>query len=123
LRRAHAGASLGRPLDPVAEGVTSREIGAEWDVAYGLYPHREHIRLSTRMDECGPLETRQIYSYGLGFMQSGDIMFNFNFVNHVFACNLSRPPAVEYVLGFNTLNPFTLRSRWTNPAPLTRLIL
>jgi hypothetical protein len=29
LRRAHAGASLGRPLDPVAEGVTSREIGAK----------------------------------------------------------------------------------------------
>jgi type I restriction enzyme, S subunit len=30
LRRAHAGASLGRPLDPVAEGVTSREIGAKY---------------------------------------------------------------------------------------------
>jgi putative alpha-1,2-mannosidase len=29
LRRAHAGASLGRPLDPVAEGVTSREIGVQ----------------------------------------------------------------------------------------------
>jgi hypothetical protein len=83
-----------------------------WDFAYGLYPRRHELKLSSRIDEFGPLETRQIYQYEMGIMPSGDVTFCFVFVNHVFACNLTRQSITEYLLAFNLLNEFTLRSRW-----------
>jgi hypothetical protein len=84
----------------------------DWDVAYGISPHRDHLKLSSRCDEFGPLETRQIYQYEIGIMPRGDVVLSFVFVNHVFACNLSRPPLTEYLLGFNANNEFSLTSRW-----------
>jgi len=88
---------------------------SEWDVAYGQYPHRERLMLSSRMDDFGRLETRQIYQYEMGMMASGDVVLCFAFVNHVFACNLSRPTLTEYLLGFNAKNEFALQSRWRVP--------
>jgi len=81
----------------------------EWDVASGIYPHREHLKLSARTDELGKLETRQIYQYEIGVMASGDVVLSFVFTQHVFACNLSRPSLDEYLLGFNVHNTFMLR--------------
>jgi hypothetical protein len=85
---------------------------SKWDVAYGLYPRPDHLKISSRMDEFGRLETRQIYQYEMGMMASRDIVLCFVFANHVFACNLSREPLTEYLLGFNARNKFALRSRW-----------
>jgi len=70
------------------------------------------LLISKRVDEIGPLETRQLYEYGLGVMESGDVMFQFIYGTTVFAINLSRPPATEYIVGFNLINSFALRSRW-----------
>jgi len=83
---------------------------SEWDVAYGLYPARDRLKLSSRVDRLGRLETRQIYQYEMGIMASGDVVLCFIFVNHVFACNLSREPLTEYLLGFNAKNEFSLQS-------------
>lgn len=84
-----------------------------WDFALGIYPKRSDLIISKRTDDFGPLETRQIYQWGLGVMESGDVMFNFIFETMMFAANLSRPPSLEYILGFNKLNPFCIESRWS----------
>ena len=83
-----------------------------WDFAVGLYPDRSHLTKSQRVDRHGPLETRQIYQYEIGMMASGDIVFFFMYATGIFAINLSRPPALEYILGFNELNNFPIVSRW-----------
>jgi hypothetical protein len=88
------------------------ELATRWDIAYGRHPGRQELKISSRVDEFGPLETRQIYQYEIGIMPSGDLVFCFVFVNHVFACNLSRPSITEYLLGFNARNRVSLRSRW-----------
>lgn len=84
-----------------------------WDVGYGIYPSRSDFIVGQRWDAYGPMDTRQLYQYSMGVMASGDIMLCFIYGQHVLACNLSRPPATEYILGFNVHNPFTLRSRWS----------
>ena len=83
-----------------------------WDFALGLYPDRKELTTFIRYDQIGPLETRQIYQYGIGVMASGDMMFSFVFATSVFAINLSRQSALEYILGFNNGNSFNLTSRW-----------
>jgi hypothetical protein len=85
---------------------------SEWDVGYGVYPRRRDLVLARRYDEIGPLETRQIYQYEMGIMGSGDRILCFGFMTHVYACNLSRPFLLEYLLGFNARNEFVLQSRW-----------
>lgn len=94
------------------------ERARDWDVAYGAYPHRRDIHLSRRWDALGPIDTHQLYEYSAGRMDSGDVMFCFIYVTSLIAVNLSRPPATEYVLGFNMRNEFTVRSRWGQPAPI-----
>jgi hypothetical protein len=89
------------------------ERANEWDVAWGIYPDRGDLLLSTRVDQFGPLSTHQIYQFEMGRMASGDVILCFVFVQSVFACNLNRPSIMEYLLAFNTGNRFTLRSRWT----------
>jgi len=84
----------------------------EWDFAIGLYPDREDLVIGMRVDRYGPLETRQVYQYSLGVMASGDVMFGFMYATSVFAVNLSRPPSLEYIMGFNDCNSFTISSRW-----------
>jgi hypothetical protein len=77
------------------------------------YPDRDDLVTASRVDQHGHLETRQIYEYGLGVMASGDIMFSFVYATSVFAVYLSRPPSIEYIMGFNNCNSFAIRSRWT----------
>jgi len=89
----------------------------EWDVASGAYPQRGHLKVSTRTDELGELETHQIYQWDMGVMASGDVVLSFAFTQHVFACNITRPPLDEYLLGFNARNVFTLHSRWPRWRP------
>jgi hypothetical protein len=79
-----------------------------WEVAYGLYPRPEDLVKSKRCDEIGPLETRQIYQYEMGFMQNGDCQICFVFINHCFACNLSNPSIQEYIRQFNRINEFQM---------------
>lgn len=83
-----------------------------WDFAMCLYPDREDLVCGIRVDDLGELETRQIYSYSLGQLQSGDVCFFFMYRTMMFAVNLSRPPALEYIMGFNERNPMTMESRW-----------
>ncbi len=80
-----------------------------WPVAYGLYPRRRDLLISQRYDELGPLQTRQIYQYSMGVMPSGDRVLSFIFINHCFACNLCEPQLLEYVMGFNALNEFSMK--------------
>jgi len=89
----------------------SRKV-ANWDFALGLYPNRSKLTTLIRSDHLGPLETRQIYQYELGIVNSGDVILNFVFATNVFAVNLSRPPILEYVIEFNRFNSFSLKSRW-----------
>lgn len=117
---------VGLELASLADGVNPYDSGFDaarkcarfgdaarhWDFGYGLYPRRRDLKLSSRVDEFGPLETRQLYQYEMGIMPSGDLVFCFVFVTHVFACNLNRPFIAEYLLGFNSINDFTLKSRW-----------
>jgi hypothetical protein len=87
-------------------------LAAKWEFAIGLYPNRDDLVIAVREDELGPLETRQIYSYAAGIMQSGDVTFSFTYETFVFGINLSRPTAQEYIEQFNALNNFELESRW-----------
>lgn len=79
-----------------------------WDLGYGHYPRRSDLVVSVRVDEIGPLETRQIYQYEMGVMSSGDKILCFAFVDHCFACNLSQPSLAEYLQGFNLRNEFRM---------------
>jgi hypothetical protein len=88
-------------------------LAGEWDFALGRYPHRSDLTKLVRYDIHGPLETRQIYQYEMGVMASGDLIFCFVFSDMVFAVNLSRPPMLEYIIGFNSANSFQLESRWS----------
>jgi len=85
---------------------------SDWDFAWGIYPNRRDLHVSSRVDEYGRLDTHQVYQWELGTMAGGDIILCFVFVQCVFACNLSRPPMLEYILGFNCRNSFPLYSRW-----------
>jgi hypothetical protein len=85
----------------------------EWDLAYGVYPRRKDLLLARRWDALGAISTHQIYQFDAGVMDSGDVMFNFIYATSMMAVNLSRPPATEYILGFNARNSFALRSRWS----------
>lgn len=88
------------------------ERARDWDVAYGAYPGRHDIHLARRWDGLGPIDTHQLYEYSAGTMDSGDVMFCFILATSIMAINLSRPPATEYILGFNARNEFALGSRW-----------
>lgn len=82
----------------------------KWEVAYGLYPDRQYLLVSSREDEIGPLETRQIYRYEMGEMADGRIIFCFMFINHVFAICLSEERLGSYTKEFNRTNDFALVS-------------
>lgn len=107
----------GDPYSPVFDAARRcaryGEGSNDWDMAWGIYPRRKDLYISPRYDELGRLDTHQIYQYGLGRMANGDVILSFVFVQSVFACNLSRPPIMEYLLGFNAINSFPLYSRWT----------
>ena len=79
-----------------------------WELAYGLYPHRDQLLISRSTDALGDLETHQIYEYSIGSMPNGDKILSFIFTNHVFACNLTSPSLSEYLNGFNSANEFRL---------------
>lgn len=83
-----------------------------WDFALGVYPNRSDLITDSRRDDVGEIETRQIYQYEMGVMESGDVIFSFVFGVCVFAINLSRPTLTEYILRFNDLNGFKLKSRF-----------
>ena len=55
----------------------------DWDFAIGLYPDRDGLPTRARVDHYGPLETRQIYQYGLGVVVSGDVLFSFVYATSV----------------------------------------
>lgn len=78
----------------------------------GINPSKDSIVESTRVDDIGPLETRQIYQYGLGGMPNGDVIFVFVYATMVFSVNLSRRTTLEYILSFNDSNSFVMNSRW-----------
>lgn len=86
---------------------------SSWDVAYGIYPSRADLIVGRRWGPDGPIGTRVLYQYSLGAMATGDIVLCFIYGQNVLACNLSRPPASEYILGFNMRNAFSVRSRWS----------
>ena len=85
---------------------------SKWNVGYGTYPRRGDLLIRTRVDEYGPLETRQIYEFYLGILPSGDYVLFFAFLIHCYACNLSRPSLDECLLLFNRENTFVMRGRW-----------
>jgi len=99
-------------FNPARECARFGTAADNWDFAIGLYPDPDDLLTTARVVEYGPLETRQIYQYGLGVMASGDVQFSFVYATSVFAVNLSRPSALEYIMGFNDRNSFTLDSRW-----------
>ena len=78
--------------------------GTSWEMGYALYPKREDLIISQRVDEYGPLITHQLYQYEFGRMFSGDFGFCFVYRQHIFACNLTSPSLTEYVVGFNSRN-------------------
>jgi hypothetical protein len=103
-------------VDPYSTGFDKARLcsrygndGASWEVAYGLYPRRRDLVKSKRLDEVGPLETRQIYQWEMGFMPNGDCQIFFAYINHCFACNLSNPSIQAYVTQFNIVNEFQMR--------------
>jgi len=98
-----------RQFDAARNCAREGRSAKDWEVAYGLYPKRGDLVTNRREDEIGPLETRQIYQYEMGAMPSGDRILMFLFINHCFACNLSRPALDEYLAGFNAINQFELR--------------
>jgi len=53
-----------------------------------------------------------VYEFQLGGLHSGDVIFQFMYSTMLFGVNLSRPPALEYIMGFNERNSFALESRW-----------
>ena len=83
-----------------------------WNVGYGLYPDRKDVVISTREDEFGLVETRQIYEYSIGAMPGGDIVFFFAFFTHCFQCNLSNPDLGESLFIFNQTNKFSMQGRF-----------
>lgn len=101
-----------RKFDSARSCARFGRMAHKWDFAMGVYPDRESLLTAIRVDEIGPLETRQIYQYGLGIMPSGNVVFYFMYGQFVFAVNLSRPPCLEYIMGFNNLNAFRVESRW-----------
>lgn len=78
--------------------------GTSWEMGYALYPRREDLSISQRVDEYGHLITHQLYQYEFGRMFSGDFGFYFAYRQHIFACNLTSPSLKEYVVGFNLMN-------------------
>lgn len=96
------------PYDPIFD--SAREYaryaspGTSWEMGYAVYPRREDLNISQRVDEYGPLVTHQLYQYELGRMFSGDCDFCFVYRQHIFACNLSSPSLTEYITGFNSMN-------------------
>jgi hypothetical protein len=86
---------------------------AAWDLAYGVYPRRGDLLISTRTDEIGDLETHQVYQYKIGIMAQGDVVLCFAFAQHVFACNLTRPHLDDYIVSFNSMNEFKLAGRFS----------
>jgi hypothetical protein len=99
--------------DPARRCARFGDRASEWDVGRRIYPRRQDLLVCTRVDEVGPLQTHQIYQYEMGIMPSGDAVLCFVFSQSVFACNLTRPPIMEYLLAFNTRNDFALESRWS----------
>lgn len=82
--------------------------GSYWDLGYAVYPKREDLIISERFDEYGSILKHQIYQYEIGQMSNGDLIFNFVFRNHIFACSLTSPSIEGYVTGFNLLNPIQM---------------
>jgi hypothetical protein len=84
------------------------EGAISWEVAYGQYPKVEDLIKSTRIDEIGLLETRQLYQCEMGCMANGDYQICFIYCTHCYACNLSGPSMQEYVRQFNLINDFKM---------------
>lgn len=79
-----------------------------WQTAYGVYPRPEDLILFVREDDLSQIINQQLYQYEMGIMDNGDVVFNFVYRCHVFACNLSSPSIESYALRFNLLNNFRL---------------
>ena len=84
----------------------------DWDVAWGIYPRRSDLYISSRVDAISPIHKHQLYQVEMGMMENHDIVLSFIYGQSVFACNLCRPSIMEYVLAFNMMNDFTLRCNW-----------
>lgn len=104
-------ALLRSPLDPYSSAFDSARaharrgtLGDTWQVGYAIYPRRKDLEILTRYDEAGPIIRRQLYDWQLGVLPSGDVSMYFIYGQHIFACNLSRPPIVEYLVDFNRHN-------------------
>jgi hypothetical protein len=96
-------------FDSARNFARSPDRGAEWQVAYGLYPKPDDLNISWREDEISPLVTHQLYQYQIGEMQNGDLIFSFMYMTHYYACNLTRPSISNYKDEFNFINDFKLR--------------
>lgn len=96
-------------FDKARKFARSPAKGAEWQLAYGLYPSPDDLIISWREDEISPLITHQLYQYEMGLMQNGDLIFSFMYATHYYACNLIRPIISEYKDEFNTINNFKIR--------------
>jgi len=98
----------GDPYDPIfnAARIYTRyaPTGTFWEMGYALYPRREDLNISEKLDKYGLLTTHQLYQYSIGKLFSGDVGFCFIYRQHIFACNLSSPTLAEYINGFNRVN-------------------
>lgn len=96
-------------FDPARRYARFAPTGIEWEIGYALYPRRDDLNISERVDEFGPLVTHQLYEYSIGRLLSGDVGFCFIYRQHIFACNLSSPSLKEYISGFNSINEMKMR--------------
>lgn len=106
---------VGTQLDPYSSAFDNARAHArrgafstKWQIGYAIYPSRKDLEISTRYDEFGPLDKRQLYEYGIGVLPSGDVSMSLVYGQHIFACNLSRPSIVEHLMLFNTHNSMTM---------------
>jgi hypothetical protein len=97
-------------FDPARRHARFGEPSLDWEVAYGIYPRRRDLIISTREDEIGPIEERQLYSYELGVMEDGRIIFAFMYITHLFAICLTSDRLGNYIAAFNAGNEFHLQS-------------
>ncbi len=99
------------PIDPYSEAFDKArdyarfpKLNQSWGLAFAVYPNREDLIITKRMDEYGEIITHQIYQYEVGQMLSGDIMLSFLYRQNIFVCNLSNFCIEEYCTGFNMRN-------------------
>ena len=85
--------------------------GTFWEFGFALYPNREDLIISERLDEeLGPMVTHQVYQYSMGQLANGSTGFSFVYSVFVFSILLSTPFMEEYSKGFNSLNHFHMQT-------------